>query len=194
MIELMVVVIIISVVAALTIPNITRRMRERRSGEAAHRVMLLYQEARMTAMGRGTAVLVRYNHPGVDESSLDVLIGQAGNLAAAGCQQLPIPSCTAIDWNIAAAQQFRPLTSFDPDDSGLYDRVTIEMHSPSDTPSFLDVCFTPMGRTFVRQSQYVGFSEMTGVYRADVFRNEGGTKIGRTRSVTILPNGAARLQ
>lgn len=193
MVELMVVVIIIAVVAALTIPNITRRMRERRSGEAAHRVMLLYQEARMTAMGRGTAVLVRYSQSGPDDSSLEVRIGQAGSLAAAGCQQLPVPSCTAIDWNIEASQQFRPLTSFAPS-SGPYDRVTIEMHSPSGTPNFLDVCFTPMGRTFVRENQYFGFSDMSGVYRADVFRFEGGTKIGRTRSVVILPNGAARLQ
>ena len=60
LIELMVVVIIISVLAAIAIPQITTRMRDRRTQAAAQEVSTIYRNARLRALGRGSAVLVRY--------------------------------------------------------------------------------------------------------------------------------------
>jgi type IV fimbrial biogenesis protein FimT len=190
MVELMVVVIIISVVAALSIPNITRRMQERRASEAAQRVALMYQTARARAMGRGTAVLVRYTQP-TSQGALEMLEAQRGVGVGAGCETLPVSSCSDTDWDVPALRQFRPVTSLDLGRRAEYDRVQITMRVDGAAPSFLDVCFTPMGRTFVRTATGLGFHTMSGAYEAQVTRANSAS---RMRSVMILPNGAARLQ
>ena len=53
LLELMVVVIMIGVLAALGVPSIAAQMRDRRTNQAAHEVALLYRQARSLAMGRG---------------------------------------------------------------------------------------------------------------------------------------------
>src|SRR5688572_2277518 len=60
LVELVAVVVIIAIVAALAMPSITSRLRERRVQQAAQTVAQIYSTARMRAMGRGAAVLVRY--------------------------------------------------------------------------------------------------------------------------------------
>lgn len=193
MVELMVVVIIIAVVAALTIPNITRRMQERRASEAAQRVAQLYQTARARAMGRGTAVTVRYTQP-TAQGAFEVLEAQRGPRAGGGCITLPEPSCNATNWDTPGLQQFTSLTEFKIGGRGEYDNVHVTLTQGGTSPTFVDVCFTPMGRTYVRKSQGLGFSSMTEVYEAKVGRMEGSTALGRTRTVMILPNGSARLR
>jgi type IV fimbrial biogenesis protein FimT len=190
MVELMVVVIIIAVVAALSIPNITRRMQERRASEAAQRVALMYQTARARAMGRGTAVLVRYSQPTV-QGALEMMEAQRGIGVGAGCQTLPVSSCTDTNWDVAGLQQFRSITRLDLGTRAEYERVQINMFDKGTSRTFLDMCFTPMGRTFVRRAAGLQFETMSGVYEARVTRP--GTA-SRTRSVLVLPNGAARLQ
>lgn len=195
MVELMIVVIIIGVVAALTIPNITRRMKERRASEAAQRVALLYQTARARAMGRGAAVLVRYSQPS-QQGAFEMMEAQRGVTTGAGCQTLPVSSCSDTDWNVPALQQFNSLTSLDFGRRSEYENVYVSMLVSNTNQGFVDVCFTPMGRTFVRTNAGLGFSTMNGVYRAQVQRKEGSTVLseGRTRTVMVLPNGSARLQ
>jgi type IV fimbrial biogenesis protein FimT len=190
MVELMVVVIIIAVVAAMAIPNITRRMQERRASEAAQRVALMYQMARARAMGRGTAVLVRFTKP-TQQGALEMLEAQRGPGVGAGCETLPVSSCTYPDWDVAAQQQFRSVTTLDLGRRAEYENVQIEMHADGATRTFLDVCFTPMGRTFSRTTSGLDLNTMNGVYEARVTR---ANTASRTRSVMILPNGAARLQ
>ncbi|HEX2880476.1 MAG TPA: prepilin-type N-terminal cleavage/methylation domain-containing protein [Polyangiaceae bacterium] len=190
MVELMVVVIIIAVVAAMAIPNVTRRMQERRASEAAQRVALMYQTARARAMGRGTAVLVRFTKP-TQQGALEMREAQRGPGVGAGCETLPVSSCTDTDWDIAARQQFRSVTKLDLGRRAEYDKVQISMITDGVSRSFVDVCFTPMGRTFVRTATGLEFSTMNGVFEAQVTR---ANTASRTRSVMILPNGAARLQ
>jgi type IV fimbrial biogenesis protein FimT len=193
MVELMVVVIIIAVVAALTIPNITRRMQERRASEAAQRVALMYQTARARAMGRGTAVTVRYTQP-TQQGAFEILEAQRGPSAGGGCETLPEPSCTSTNWDIPGLQQYKSLSELDLGGRGEYDHVHVTLMQGTASPSFVDICFTPMGRTFVRQATNLGLAPLTEIYEAKVARKEGSTALGRTRTVMILPNGAARLQ
>lgn len=195
MVELMIVVIIIGVVAALTIPNITRRMKERRASEAAQRVALLYQTARARAMGRGAAVLVRYSQPS-QQGAFEMMEAQRGVGTGAGCQTLPVSSCSGTDWNLPALQQYNSLTSLDFGRRSEYENVYVSMLVGGINMGFVDVCFTPMGRTFVRTNAGLGFTTMTGVFQAQVQRKEGSAVLseGRTRTVMVLPNGSARLQ
>ncbi|HEX7451543.1 MAG TPA: prepilin-type N-terminal cleavage/methylation domain-containing protein, partial [Polyangiaceae bacterium] len=60
LVEMMVVVVIIGILAAISLPQIVQRMRNRRGGQAVQTVAILYRNARLRAMGRGFAVDVRY--------------------------------------------------------------------------------------------------------------------------------------
>ncbi|HEY3668813.1 MAG TPA: prepilin-type N-terminal cleavage/methylation domain-containing protein, partial [Polyangiaceae bacterium] len=60
LVELMVVVVIIGLLAAISLPQVVQRMRNRRGTQAVQTVAMMYRNARLRAMGRGFAVLVKY--------------------------------------------------------------------------------------------------------------------------------------
>src|SRR5688500_11028421 len=86
LVELVAVVVIIAIVAALAMPSITSRLRDRRIQQAAQTVAQLYSTARMRAMGRGAAVLVRYN---AGDFELREAIRGATVETDANCRPLP---------------------------------------------------------------------------------------------------------
>lgn len=59
LVELMIVVTIISILAAVATPSLTRSMRRAESREAAGRLAQVFRTARTQAMGRGEIVLLR---------------------------------------------------------------------------------------------------------------------------------------
>src|SRR5512142_3422479 len=89
----MVVVVIITALSALAIPSILRQMRDRRTRQAAEEIASVYRQARLRALGRGSAVLVRYANNSY-ETREAVLGGATPN-----CVQLPVASCTVPNWN-----------------------------------------------------------------------------------------------
>jgi type IV fimbrial biogenesis protein FimT len=195
----MVVIVIITVVAALAVPAITRQMKDRRTQEAAQRVAGMYRDARMRAMGRGSAVLVRYT-PG-NQGRIDMWEAQRGTGDAptgssdADCATLPVSSCLTPDWNVGApGTSYRAITALNLANRGEYDRVNISMiDEAGNGVSALDVCFTPMGRTFFRTTLTQPLQPLASTHTAEVYRAEGSTRIGRTRRVLVMPNGASRL-
>jgi prepilin-type N-terminal cleavage/methylation domain-containing protein len=185
LIELMVVVVIIGLLAAIAVPQIASRMRERRTNQAAQQIALLYRNARLRAMGRGFAVLVSY-----DATSgfrvLETL--PAGGLM--NCTPTLPPSCTNTNW--AQPAQTRLVETFDPSGStGAYAGVLVNVSSqPSGTTaSTLDLCFTPRGRTFSRTLSADALAPMTGVIDIQVGRAAPMLQ----RHVNVLPNGMARV-
>jgi prepilin-type N-terminal cleavage/methylation domain-containing protein len=201
LIELVVVVIIIAVFSALAIPAVTHQLRDRRVHEAAERIQLVYQQARMHAMGEGGAVMVRFSDTASPQGRFDVLEALVGTTdKKQNCAILPSSSCTLTDWNNTALGQFRTYDSLDLGSEFGLDSVLAELHpdanSPTASKDTMDVCFTPLGRTYVR---YVPTTDtpllpLTGVPSIDVTRAYGGNKQGLTRTVLVLPSGIARLQ
>lgn len=194
----MVVVLIVTILSAIAIPLVTRQMRDRRTHEAAQRVAALYRDARMRAMGRGSAVMVRFS-PGT-RGAFEVLEAQRGTTDAptgasdASCATLPIGSCLTPDWNGAEGASYRRLTALDLSNRGEYDRLTITMEDQEGSGlDHLDVCFTPMGRSFFRSLKAANLQPLTTTHVAQVYRAEGANRIGRTRRVLLPPNGAARI-
>ena len=190
LIELMVVVIIISVLAAIAIPQITTRMRDRRTQAAAQEVSTIYRNARLRALGRGSAVLVRYSTTDA-RGTLEVREAVGGTALAAECQTLPWAGCTDREWTAGNSNLVR---SFGASVLATFGSIHIDMRAPDDTAiSAMDMCFTPLGRTFHR----VGTGAWTTtpfVPRATVWRNDGsGNAMGLRRVVLIPPNGMARL-
>ena len=200
LIELVVVVVIIGILAVLATPAITAQMRDRRANQASQEIANFYRGARMRALGRGSAVLVRYQKDSATApaGSLEVWEaiegqnGACGPIPRKGCQAFPPPG------NQPTTQQL--INQFNPGIRDQYDGVDIAMQpvvnagglgDADDETMYLDVCFTPMGATFFRdQANAAVMTRMTGVQVARVTRE--GT-VGH-RDVLIVPGGAARVK
>lgn len=204
LIELTVVVVIIAVFAALSIPQVVRQLRDRRVHETAQRVASFYRDARLRAMGQGGAVLVRYTQGTSGQGMLEMREARMGSATAAGtaaCAEMPDPSCLHPNWdNTAPSGTAKSLTLLDLGNSGGLDRVFLVVtgHPPvGGTPVYMDVCYTPMGRAFVSYAAGSPLQPLTGVPRAEVYRSTGAKtdpRIGLTRTVLVPPSGVARLQ
>jgi len=181
LLELMVVVIIIGVLAALGIPSIATQLRDRRTNQAAHEVALLYRQARSLAMGRGAAVLVRFD--GSANGRVEVREAMNGD------------SCSAGNWD-AASPRNRLVASFDVNASGPYEKVKLAFFQADGTSagSAVDVCFSPLGRPYRRVAFNGAFTTMVDVPYLQVNRVDASNQPeGITRTVLVLPNGTSRL-
>jgi prepilin-type N-terminal cleavage/methylation domain-containing protein len=186
LIELMVVVVIIGILAAIAVPQIASRMRERRTYQAAQQVAILYRNARLRAMGRGFAVLVNYNSATGVFRVLETL--PPGGVTT--CTPRLPPTCANTNWTVPTAT--RVVESFKPSaTSGLYAgiAVSVTQQPATSTTSYLDLCFTPRGRSFSRTVAANALQPMTGVIDIVVGRPAPMLQ----RRVNVLPNGMARL-
>lgn len=179
----MVVVVMVAILATIAVPQITERMRERRSAEAAQRIASLYRGARMRALGRGAAVLVRYG-----SSGLTVREAVQGTAASGGCDALPSPNCLTTDWNTTTG--YHDVATFDFAHRSEYEDVQATFtDSNGNAHATLDVCYTPVGRTYVRNGTTGTMAALTGVVTVAVSRGSGSLE----RRVSVLPSGIARL-
>ena len=185
MLELMVVVVIIGILAAIAVPQMASRMRERRANQAAQQIALVYRNARLRAMGRGFAVLVNYDATSGNFQVLETL--PAGGVT--DCTPRLPPSCTNTNWNLATA--VREVEHFNPTASGangVYAGVLVNVSVAGAAAPNLGVCFTPRGRSYSRLGSGNALQPMTGVVDITVGRNAM-----LQRRINILPNGMARL-
>jgi prepilin-type N-terminal cleavage/methylation domain-containing protein len=189
LIELMVVVIIISVVAVIALPAINNRMRDRRTQAAAQEVSTIYRNARLRALGRGAAVLVRYNSGANGTLEVREAVRTAG-----ACLNMPTSDCRTPAWTNADS---RVIGGFAPANTSGFEPMHLVADAPpplGGSPADMDVCFTPLGRTFVRYATNATFNNpLTGVPVIHVWREDSaGAPVGLTRNVLIPPNGVAR--
>jgi type II secretion system protein H len=189
LIEVMVVVVIIAILATIAVPSVALRMRERRSQQTALQIAGLYREARMRALGRGASVLVSYK-----DSKWKVREGVEGATASTErtgddkCQNLPTRGCTTNDWG---SETSREVGALDP--AGMSDDIKATVAFAGSETDELDVCFSPLGRAFVREGDGA-WAPLTSVLTVDVQREDGNNeKVGLKRQVVVLPNGTARL-
>ncbi len=186
LVELMVVVIIIGILAAIAVPQIAARMKDRRAATTAQEIALLYRNARLRAMGRGYSVLVRYTTAG------GFVVLDALPLGGENCQvQLP-PSCGTTLW--AAAGATRQVQSFNPGATGTMANyagvaLTVNLQPGNTAAAVLETCYSPRGKVYSRTVAANPFTPMTGVVDVNVTRGTNTIP----RHVSILPNGMARL-
>lgn len=183
--EMMVVVVVIGILAALAIPSFRNQLRDRRTNQAAHEISLLYRQARARALGRGSAMLVRFDPTGQGSFELREAIGTPGT-GAGKCTITPSSSCTTTNWFTTG--QDKHVAGFDPSVSQAYSSIGITLAGGGGSQA--DVCFTPLGRALVRYSFSGTFAPLTAVPTLTVARTDG---IGIARTILLLPNGAVRL-
>lgn len=179
LVELMVTVVIIGLLAALATPGILARVNSYKTRSLSEMIASTYRMARLRAMGRGSAVVVRY-----DAGTITVLEGiQGPDAANAGCQNLPAPSCLmpATRFNAASAR-YQTVESYSTSGDGIY---TVS----SSLGTLSDVCFTPMGRAYSRTDLTATFAQLLTPATFSVTHGSGGL----VRRVLVLPNGTARV-
>ena len=198
LIELTVVVILVGIFAAMAMPAVTLQLRDRRVHEMAQRVALIYQQARVRAMGQGGAILVRYDNTlGSGKGTFITKEGLVGGTQTNPCALGPVSNCSAVNWADGDTHN-RTIESVDVGtEPGLSDVWAI-LTSDAGTAgtAAMDLCFTPLGRSFVRYGNSGPFAPLTGVPQFSVFRNPTAatpTTDSRVRTVLVLPTGAARL-
>jgi type II secretory pathway pseudopilin PulG len=184
----MVVVLIIGITAALATPTMTEQVRERRSRDTAQRIAQLYSGARMRALGRGSAVMVRYN----ETTGFRVVESIQGATAAAlnasaTCAAQPGLGCLTNNWAVGAdtwreVATLQPLATL---------QVTVKADNTAKTD--MNICFTPMGRSFISFNADPPKQAMAGATTVEVQRKDGAVLKGLLRTVAVLPNGMARL-
>ena len=187
----MVVVIVIGVLAAMGIPSIAAQLRDRRTNQAAHEVALLYRQARSLAMGRGGAVLVRFD----GSANGRIEVREALDPDPAHCLTLPATSCAAANWN-AASKLNRLVASFDVNSNSPYQNVKMAFFQADGTSAggAVEVCFSPLGRAFRRFAFTGAFVPMNEVPYLQVNRVDASNQVeGLTRTVLVVPNGTSRL-
>jgi len=189
--EMMVVVIIITLLAAIAIPGMSRRAKSYRAKQAAEALALTYRSARLNAMGRGAATLVRYN-----AGTITVLEGIQGGNMPAGCEPLPSPACLtpAARWTAGNPLNQQLSTRAISDlDAAL--TSTLAFINPSNgaevtARTSLDVCFTPMGAAHSDMLTAGTLARMTTSPMISVVRTDG---VGFSRSVVVTPMGTTRV-
>lgn len=186
LLELMVVVIIITIVSSIAIPSVVNRMRTNRTRQAAEDLAMTFRQARIRAMGRNSAVLIRYDDAAGSLELREGIQGStaAGGIAVPGCERRPESSCTvpASRWDGDARSQRIELTNYE--GSGDFD-----LGGPA---SDLDICFAPSGRSYIRASSAgtTPFTPWTVPVRFDIKRND---QVGIQRSVLVTGTGTARV-
>jgi type IV fimbrial biogenesis protein FimT len=181
----MVVIAVIAVCATIASPTFIEIVRDSRVSKAALETSDMYRLARARAMGRGSAVIVRWTQ-GAGVGGLGLL-----EMREAITPGTPIPSssCATTDWSNASTSSQHVL-NFDYG-TGLYDKASVvyldEVNNSQQT--FSEICFTPRGRTYVHYAPGAVFAVLAGVPHFTITN----TRSQRVRNVYVPPNGAARV-
>jgi prepilin-type N-terminal cleavage/methylation domain-containing protein len=207
LIELLVVVIIVGLVAALAIPSMASARIDRNAYDDAGAIMQLFRSARTRSVSRGGAVLVSMTFNGPTDRGTfavyDAVSPNAGGLG--GLARTPVASCKSpAAWNPLTAANLQ-IALVD----GLNLNGTIEQTYDIETELFVYnatggvqanvpsayVCFTPLGRTYlsIGTLSFDGALPMVTPMELRVQRMQTGVPYGTIRSVLLPPNGVARV-
>jgi len=186
LIELMIVIAIIGLVAALAAPAISTAMAERRAGQAAIDVVRLGRRARAETMAFGRAHLIRFNN-----------FGSTGSDGSMRLWRGRTSSCRTNNWDAAAGGLPAIITGFCPPSSMCVEAVdmadtryntgthSVMLRAPG--TSNHDICYQPDGAMMFR---YSGGAWLDS--NAATADNAGGIRFQVTRKVSGVVDGADR--
>ncbi len=186
LVELMVVIAIIGIGAALAAPAISTAMAERRASQASLDVVRLARRARSETMAFGRASLLRFNN-----------FGSAGSQGSLRMFRGRTPSCRTSNWDAAVGGIPPIISGFCPASSMCVDLVdlsdtkydtgthTVELRAPG--TSNHDICYEPNGAMMFR---YAGGAWLDN--NAATADNAGGIRMHVQRKVSGVVEGSDR--
>jgi|SoiMethySBSTD1v2_1073268.scaffolds.fasta_scaffold819465_2 prepilin-type N-terminal cleavage/methylation domain-containing protein len=190
--ELIAVIAIIGILAAAALPTAIRLLRDRRVSSVATAVWDHFRLASMRSRARGSAVLLRWNAgvAVVDDDDAHVAVREAILGSGGADTNLPVASCATPNWANGSPTS-RPVAAFDERRSASQKEIAaLSMEDSSGaTVPFVEFCFTPRGRVFVRTDPVLAFTPLNEVWRL-VVRN---IKTDKRYFVVIPPTGAAKV-
>jgi len=157
----MVVVVAVGVLAVLAIPSIDLQLKSNRTHRAAQEVAMLYRQARVRALGRGSAILFRYTKNEAGDGIVEVREALTPPLVEGSCQA-PRAGCNDSSWLATGDNTNRLIASFE-SGKGPYEKISLQAQSGDATFDDLDhieICITPLGRTFFRTATTARFSPL----------------------------------
>ena len=210
LIELMVVVIIVGIVAALAIPAMSVAGFDRHAYNDAGSIMMLFRSARTLAVARGGAVLISMSGSSTDRGTFTMYEAVAPNVGG-GAARTPLATCKSPTAWLPLPTAQNPnanvvlVDSVNLNLAGIETQANIQTSlwqyaSPTSSVAVQFnngyICYTPLGHTYVVTgiapvvgNMFDGALPTVGPLEARVTRATGGT----TRSVLMPPNGMARL-
>jgi Tfp pilus assembly protein FimT len=207
LIELMTVVILIGVLAAMALPSMIGLNIDEHVYGDANSLNDLFREARTHAIGRGGAVMVAMDSAAGTYTAYEAV---QPNPQLGGANSLPLSSCgSPTNWSLNTtaagtaqnAQQFRQVNL-----AGTYEttnNISATIYSTSTgtlspiTTAY--VCFTPLGRTYlleggaIQAGMFNAATPMSAALQIEVARRVAGNPAGIVRSVLVPPNGVTRM-
>ena len=198
LIELMVVVMIVSVVAALAIPTMSVARFDRRTYDDAGSVMMLFRSARSRAIARGSAVLIAMTSGSSDRGTFLMYEAVQQNANASGALS-PVGTCKT-SWTPLSAQNQNVLLLDGVNlngplevSAGITTQMSVYADAQTSTFSSGYICFTPLGRSYaatgVTTPVFDAALPTVNPLEIRVQRSGGAT----FRSVLVPPNGLARI-
>jgi type IV fimbrial biogenesis protein FimT len=188
------VISIVGILAATAAPTFISYMRDARVSEAASNIADLFRGARSRAMGRGSATMVRWNATAALPTNANPE-GQFGVREAISGpttpfhQMLPSMSCFAADFQVGSTSSTH-VKAFDARLPRYQPAQVTFRDGASAAQSYVEICYTPRGRTFVRYAAAGGWQPLTQVPAIEVLNPTTTMR----RFVVVPPNGAARLE
>jgi type II secretory pathway pseudopilin PulG len=207
--ELMVVVIIVSIVAVLAIPSMIKARDDRRAYDDAASVMQLFRQARLRAVGRGSAIAVQLTAAvGSDRGTFQVYeavtddpVTTGGTPGATATEAYPFSSCVNAIWSAAPpagnSRLIEGISLNGARDNDIKIQSTIVAHvatGGTDTTSTVTIawlCFTPTGRVYVDTGNAT--PTFNGAVSLVDLKVQVNRPTGIKRSVLVPPTGMARL-
>jgi type II secretory pathway pseudopilin PulG len=220
--ELMVVVIIVAVLAALAMPSMVKARDDRRAYQEAGSLAMLLRSARLRALGRGAAVAVHATASASDRGTFlvyeavtdDPVASGGGVVATSNTQHYPVSSCLATNWlvdsgtggAVLARTLIDGLNFNGPFETSANIYTVISVADPKNNTADYWLCFTPTGRVYDSVGAVPAFST-AGVFTSVdmcVGRFDPGVvptqcttttthPIGPLRHVAVPPTGIARV-
>jgi len=194
--ELMVVVMIIGVLAALAIPSLSLASYERDTYNDAGSLMQLFREARARAVGRGSATLVSMTASAADRGTFMLYEAVAANPNGVAGTQVPVASCKyPTTWALA---NMSPIDGVNL--NGAIEQlagITAQPNAYSPTQTAFAagcICYTPLGRSYVSLGSatapsFGGLLATLNPISIDVTHANAAT----IRTIVLPPNGMARV-
>lgn len=175
------------ILAVAASPTFVRLLRDRRVNRAAMHLVDIYRTASTRAMGRGQPIMVTWQQVGTQ--------GRLQVWEPIVKKDVPRTNCQTTAWTDATSVQLVTWVDLTHPAYELAEETFKDDTTGANTKTFAQICFTPMGRAYIRFDAGTTFRTMTGVASFTVSNSENkGAAAYVPRRVFIPPNGVARIQ